>query len=436
MFLKFNSFQKKKIPIFHSILRFLNKMNSDELNIVTGIRLKRILTGILRKIKLALIILTQFLIFFSDFFTVKSKITMIRLGIYCNNYKQKKKLIAKKINLSSKYKIFGYKKSFKSKNYFQNIFLHEIKGARVFGDTSCVLSNGYLLYDDIQNLKVENIVEEHFLSLRNLNSAFFTNRYNNSLYDEDKAISLLNPLYNNYAHFITEILPLMIYIKKNNINNIPILINDFKNKNILNFIRKILFKKKVYIIKDDQSVFFKTLFIFSKIAHVSHSPRQPSKTRINQGTFSEPLLNHTNKYFSENRKKSFSIKKKIYIIRPKTYRYLLNQEIIISILKKAGYFILDPYKYSIERQIFFFQNAEIIISPSGASLANLVFCLNRPKIIILAPNLSMIFNYWVNLVYNRTTNMTYILSKKKYDIDEYHSNYSIIPHQILSLIKR
>ena len=122
-------------------------------------------------------------------------------------------------------------------------------------------------------------------------------------------------------------------------------------------------------------------------------------------------------------------------MRPKTYRYVLNEEEIISKLKKAGYFILDPYKYSIERQIFFFQNAKIIISPTGASLANLVFCLNQPKIIILAPNLSMIFNYWRNLAYNRISHMTYILGKKNYSIKHYHGNYSIIPDQILNLIK-
>jgi hypothetical protein len=434
MLIKLNTFKKKKISILHSILRFLNKINSNDLKIFSGIRLNGKFIDILRKIKLALITLTQYLILLSDVFIVKSKIKILKLNIYSDNYKQKKKLIANKINLSSKYKILGYKKSFKSKNYFPNIFLYEIKMAQVFGDTSCVLTNGYLLYDDIQNLKAEHIVEENFLSLNNLNSAFFTDRYNNSLCNLNKAISLLNPLYNNYAHFITEILPLIIYIKKNNINNIPILINDFKNKNILNFLRKIFFGKNVYIIKDDQSIFVQTAFIFSKVAHVSHAPKQPKKKRINQGTFSEPLLNDTNKYFSQNRNKSFSIKKKIYIIRPKTYRYLLNQEIIISILKKAGYFILDPYKYGIERQIFFFQNAQIIISPTGASLANLVFCLNRPKIIILAPNLSMIFNYWRNLAHNRITDMTYILSEQKHSNKRYHNDYSIIPNEILKLI--
>ena len=434
MFRKLKSPKKIKIKILHSILHFLNKITRNEFQTFTEIRLHTTFYYILGKIKLALILLVQYLILLLTASNLRSKIKLETLTVYCNNYKQKKKLITKKINLSSKYKILGYKKTFKSKNYFPNILLHEIRRARVFADTSCILTNGYFLYDGIHNIKLEKIVEENFLNLKNLNSTFFSDRYN-YLSSASKAISLLNPLYNNYAHFIIEILPLIIYIKKNHINNIPILINDFKNKKILNFLKKILFKNTVYIIKDDQSIFVKTLFIFSKIAHVSHDPKSPVKIRINQGSFSEPFLKNLNQYFKKKRKKSFSIKEKIYIVRPKTYRYVLNEEEIISKLKKAGYFILDPNKYSIERQIFFFQNAKIIISPTGASLANLVFCLNQPKIIIFAPNLSMIFNYWRNLAYNRISHMTYILGKKNHSHKDYHGNYSIIPNQILNLIK-
>jgi hypothetical protein len=434
MFTKFKSPKKKKLKILHFILHFLNTITRNEFQTFTGIRLHTVYYYILGKIKLALILLVLYLILLLTVFSLRSKTKLEKLGVYCNNYKQKKKLITKKINLSSKYKILGYKKTFKSQNYFPNILLHEISRARVFGDISGILTNGYFLYDSIHNIKLEKIIEENYLNLKNLNSTFFSDRYN-YLTSASKAISLLNPLYNNYAHFIIEILPLIIYIKKNHINNIPILINDFKNKKILNFLKKILFKNTVYIIKDDQSIFVETLFIFSKIAHVSHGPKSPAKKRINQGSFSEPFLKNLNQYFKKKRKKSFSIKEKIYIVRPKTYRYVLNEEEIISKLKKAGYFILDPYKYSIERQIFFFQNAKIIISPTGASLANLVFCLNQPKIIIFAPNLSMIFNYWRNLAYNRISHMTYILGKKNYSINHYHGNYSIIPDQILNLIK-
>jgi hypothetical protein len=434
MFIKLKSPKKKKIKILHFILHFLNKITRNEFQTFTGIRLHTTFYYILGKIKLALILPVQYLILLLTVSNLGS-IKLETLTVYCNNYKQKKKLITKKINLSSKYKIFGYKKTFKSKNYFPNILLHEIRRARVFADTSSILTNGYFLYDSIYNIKLEKIVEENFLNLKNLNSTFFSDRYNYCLSSISKAISLLNPLYNNYAHFITEILPLIIYIKKNHINNIPILINDFKNKKILNFLKKMLFKNTVYIIKDDQSIFVETLFVFSKIAHVSHDLKLPAKKRINQGSFSEPFLNNLNQYFKKKRKKSFSIKEKIYIVRPKTYRYVLNEEEIISKLKKAGYFILDPNKYSIERQIFFFQNAKIIISPTGASLANLVFCLNQPKIIIFAPNLNMIFNYWRNLAYNRISHMTYILGKKNHSHKDYHSNYSIIPDQILNLIK-
>jgi len=434
MFIKLKTSNKQTRPILHLILRYLNQINRDHIKNFPGIGLKIMPIDSLRLIKKLLIKLVQYLIFFSEYFAVKKKIKFTKLDVYFNNYKKKKKIITKKINMSSKYKIFEYKKTYKSKNYFPNVYLYQVENAQVFGDTSCVLANNCLLFDGVQNLKKEHIVEENFLNFKNLNSNFFANRYKNCLFNIDEAISLLNPLYFNYAHFITEILPLIIFLKKSH-NNIPILINNFKNKNILIFLKKLLRKFKVYIISEDESIFVKKLFIFSKIAHVSHEPRKPETQRVNEGAFSEPFLENTNEYFREKNKKSLPIKKKIYVIRPSTYRYLLNEEVIISILKKAGYFILDPYKYSIKKQIFFFQNAQIIISPTGASLANLVFCLNKPKVIIFVPNLSMIFNYWRNLTYNRISNMTYIVGKKNYSIKEYHGNYSIIPDQILNLIK-
>jgi hypothetical protein len=435
MFIKLKLFKKKKKSILHFILTYLNKLNKDDLKKFTGVRVNPISINILRYIRLVLIRLIHNLISFSNFFTVKTKFKITKLEVYCKNYKQKKNIIAKKINLSSEYKILEYKKTYKSKNNFPNVYLYQIENTRVFGDTSCVLTNNYFLYDGIQNLKKERLAEDRFLNLTNLNSTFLDHRYNNSLLDCDEAISLLNTLYFNYAHFVTEILPLIIYIKKKHKNNIPILINNFTNKNILIFLKKIFNKKKVYILKDDHSVFVKKLFIFSKIAHVSHEPKKPKRKRVNEGSFSEPLLKNTNDYFREKIKKNFPIKKKIYVIRPKTYRYLFNQEEIISKLKKAGYFILDPYRYSIERQIFFFQNAKIIISPTGAALANLVFCLNKPKIIIFAPNLSMIFSYWKNLTYNRISNMTYIVGEKSHSLSRYHSNYSIKLNK-LNLIKQ
>jgi hypothetical protein len=435
MFIKLKSSNKQTRPILHLILRYLNQINQDHIKNFPAIGLKIMPIDILRLIKKLLIKLVQYLIFLSEYFAVKKKIKFKELDVYFNNYKKKKKIITKKINLSSEYKIFGNKKTYKSKNYFSNVYLYQIENAQVFGDTACVLVKNFLLFDGVQNLKAEHVVEEGFLNFKNLNSNFIANRYKNCSVNIDEAISLLNPLYFNYAHFVTEILPLIIFLKKSH-NNTPILINNFKNKNILIFLKKLLLKYKVYVISEDQSIFVKKLFIFSKIAHVSHEPRYPNKTRVTQGIFSEPFFKGTNEYFREKNKKSLPIKKKIYVIRPRTYRYLLNEEIIISILKKAGYFILDPYKYSIKKQIFFFQNAQIIISPTGASLANLVFCLNKPKVIIFAPNLRMIFNYWRNLTYDRISNMTYIVGKKNYSNKFYHSNYSIIPDQLLNLIKR
>lgn len=72
---------------------------------------------------------------------------------------------------------------------------------------------------------------------------------------------------------------------------------------------------------------------------------------------------------------------KIYISRVnKENRHLSNEQDLITMLEKKGYFILDPEKYSIDEQIIIFQQAKIVVALLGAGLSNIAFC--KPGTII------------------------------------------------------
>ena len=118
MFIKLKSPNKQTRSILHLILRYLNQINKDHIKNFPAIGLKIMPIDILRSIKKLLIKLVQYLIFLSEYFTVKKKIKFKELDVYFNNYKKKKKIITKKINLSSEYKIFNDKKTYKSKKVF------------------------------------------------------------------------------------------------------------------------------------------------------------------------------------------------------------------------------------------------------------------------------------------------------------------------------
>jgi len=79
-------------------------------------------------------------------------------------------------------------------------------------------------------------------------------------------------------------------------------------------------------------------------------------------------------------------KEKIYVTRQNAnYRNLINEEDIIKILKKEGFRIVDLNNLDVFGQIELFSNAQFVISPTGSSLTNVVFCSSGTKIVEITP---------------------------------------------------
>ena len=65
---------------------------------------------------------------------------------------------------------------------------------------------------------------------------------------------------------------------------------------------------------------------------------------------------------------------KLYVSRQNTnYRSIVNESDLIYFLKDQGFDIINPYNYEINRQHKIFASAEVIISPTGSNLANIIF---------------------------------------------------------------
>jgi len=78
---------------------------------------------------------------------------------------------------------------------------------------------------------------------------------------------------------------------------------------------------------------------------------------------------------------------KIYIRRDDAYyRKILNEADLIEKLRKNGFEIINPHHFEILSQMKIFSNAEIVISPYGSNLSNIIFCNKRTKIIEISPD--------------------------------------------------
>lgn len=91
----------------------------------------------------------------------------------------------------------------------------------------------------------------------------------------------------------------------------------------------------------------------------------------------------------------FDLPKRIFISRREAaYRRILNEEELLPVLQKAGFTILQPEKLSFVEQVAHFQAADLILSPHGAALANLVFCKPQAEVIEILPPRFCCSCYW------------------------------------------
>jgi len=79
--------------------------------------------------------------------------------------------------------------------------------------------------------------------------------------------------------------------------------------------------------------------------------------------------------------------KKIYISRSKaTNRVLLNEEDIESVLSNIGFDVVNMENHTLQEQMAIASNANTIVAPHGAGLANMLFASPNSNIIELIPD--------------------------------------------------
>ncbi len=81
-----------------------------------------------------------------------------------------------------------------------------------------------------------------------------------------------------------------------------------------------------------------------------------------------------------------SVDKKIYVTREDAnYRKIVNEGDLIPLLRSKGFKVINPQLYEINEQIKIFSQANVIISPHGSNLSNIIFCKPQTKIYEIGP---------------------------------------------------
>ncbi len=258
---------------------------------------------------------------------------------------------------------------------------------------------------------------ETFTSLfrRDLNniSHFYSQKFFDNFKDNKNKLKNFKELYilgsnagNNYYSNLLQFLPRIFFNKK---TNIKLAIHRNSSKKYRNFIGSIL---------KSLNIEFTLVFLDDDFYHFLDS-EFPQFLGINDS------IEILKKFI--NPKTNVEINKKIYVTREdSSYRKILNEGDVITILRERGYKVINPQLYEIDEQIEIFKNAEKIIAPHGSNLANIIFCKPGTEIIEITPS----FNENEKILRDRYLNLCLINNLKHNKIIsdtvdvEKHSNLS------------
>ncbi len=199
------------------------------------------------------------------------------------------------------------------------------------------------------------------------NQKFFDNFSDNknTLKSFDDIFVLGSNAGNNYYSNLLEFLPRIFFTNKKNIKIAIHRNSSNKYRKFIEGILKSLSIKFNFVFLDDDFYYF-TKSEFPQFINLNDSIK---------------ILNEF-----LNPKIDLDSSKKIYVTRQdSSYRKIINESDVITLLREKGYKVINPQLYEIDEQIEIFSNAEKIIAPHGSNLANISFCKPGTEIFEITP---------------------------------------------------
>ncbi|MEH7179234.1 glycosyltransferase family 61 protein [Neobacillus vireti] len=182
----------------------------------------------------------------------------------------------------------------------------------------------------------------------------------------------------NYFHWMFDVLPRLELLRKSGIAYDRIVINrgkyyhkeycEFQDESL-----KLLGISKEMIIEcqPDTHILAKQLIVSSMAGYSAHVPKNVCQFLRNE-------------FLAKVKVRNESKNKRIFISREDAlHRKVLNEKEVFAVLEKYGFKMVKLSTLSFVEKIELFNQAEVIVSPHGAGLTNLIFCNPGTKVVEL-----------------------------------------------------
>lgn len=299
---------------------------------------------------------------------------------------------------------------------FPEIYVATLKNAMIYGGTNLILVDDEVICHDLYDLECDYFSEElHGCALIDPKSS----RIRWLLHDESPepipaAASFVDSCAHNYAHWITEVLSrIAMFCAEERFHCIPIVVNGGLHKNIMESLFRVAgSEREIITLPIGRVLAVDELYLTSVTGYVPFGQREKKLSGYSHGMFSPDALGLVRNYmdtFCEKTERQ-EWPEKIFLRRNSGVRKLTNTAEIERLMVSRGYAIVEAENLTFSKQVQLFKNAKIIVAPTGAALANAIFCKPATQTaILMAKHENMIYRYWCNMLSPIGINVSYVL---------------------------
>lgn len=194
----------------------------------------------------------------------------------------------------------------------------------------------------------------------------------------DEAIFLIGRVDENWYHLLLDTLPRYLLLRDIN-TEVPVLIRGDLPQTSKSLIERLIQRKIIYVQPDDL-VFVKRLYFISARSTVYDSAPEKSEERV---SYSPVIIQKQREWILQSFRLNESqvYPERMFFTRRASYRNVLNMDAVSSFFKKNNFHVIEPDEIFYLNQASYFSQADIIVSPGGAILANMIFMQRGSRVI-------------------------------------------------------
>lgn len=313
---------------------------------------------------------------------------------------------------------------------FPPVYIVELQDAFVYGGTNLVFKGDEVIYHDLYDFRRDYTAEElhlrHSINVEKMHIRLL--RCCEMIEPIPIAANFLDACAENYAHWLTEVLPrVAVFCSQEKFANIPIIINDGLHQNILDSLALVVgSKREVIAIPIGVCVLVESLYLTSATGYTPFEHRDIKKYGLNHGLFSPSSLGIVKNLALSKSTGIVAGPNKIYLRRNSKARKITNFVEIEQLLFDNGYIVVEPEKLTFQEQIDLFRNVEYVIGPGGAAFANMIFAnTNISTSIMIGRHNDICYWYWQNMACASGKQVRYVLSHSEVKSSNLHFDFEI-----------